>query len=187
MGDDRAQRVPQLIAFDLDYTLWDFWIDTHITVPLKQTSSGVLDKFGKAVEFYPDVPDILNQIRTSFEDTKIAVCSRTHAPSLAREALSLITVPSFPIKKGGGGSAAVALAYFDELEIYPGSKIAHFKALHHRTGIPYTEMVFFDDERRNREVESLGVTFILVPDGMSKGMFEHGLKEWRKRCKDPAS
>jgi len=51
-----------------------------------------------------------------------------------------------------------------------GSKIAHFKTLHRKTGIPYTEMVtlrhlilflplkvpyqlFFDDESRNREVE----------------------------------
>lgn len=27
-----------------------------------------------------------------------------------------------------------------------GSKIAHFKELHKKTGIPYEEMLFFDDE-----------------------------------------
>ncbi|KIJ37497.1 hypothetical protein M422DRAFT_69235, partial [Sphaerobolus stellatus SS14] len=116
MGNDRKQRVPQLIAFDLDYTLWDFWIDTHVTAPIKRDGSDVVDKHGILIEFYPDVPQILNQIRT-FEDTKIAACSRTHAPALAREALSLIKVP-LPIKEGEPQFAA-AQDFFDEMEIYP--------------------------------------------------------------------
>lgn len=30
-------------------------------------------------------------------------------------------------------------------EIYPGSKRTHFKRIHERTGIPFHEMLFFDD------------------------------------------
>lgn len=30
---------------------------------------------------------------------------------------------------------------FDSMEIYPGSKIAHFKKLHEKTGIAYEDMV----------------------------------------------
>lgn len=41
--------------------------------------------------------------------------------------------------------------------------------------------LFFDDERRNIEVESLGVTFCLVQKGMDDRTFERGLAEWRKR------
>ena len=60
-------------------------------------------------------------------------------------------------------SPTAAVQFFDQLEIYPGelrpvspvilsthglipysgSKIKHFKELHKKTGIPYSEMVFF--------------------------------------------
>jgi magnesium-dependent phosphatase 1 len=38
--------LPKLIAFDLDYTLWPFWVDTHVTPPIKakDNNSRCLDK-----------------------------------------------------------------------------------------------------------------------------------------------
>jgi len=67
------------------------------------------------------------------------------------------------------------------LHVNTGSKIKHFKSLHRQTGIPYSEMLFFDDEHRNVEVEKLGVTFHHVPRGLTFEMFEKGLEEWRRR------
>lgn len=34
-----------------------------------------------------------------------------------------------------------AVEFFDQLEIYPTDKTVHFKALHKKTGLPYSEMV----------------------------------------------
>ncbi|KAF8811379.1 hypothetical protein BYT27DRAFT_7253075, partial [Phlegmacium glaucopus] len=107
----------------------------------------------------------------------IAACSRTDAPNLARECLRLLLVPTSVEES----PPRPAIDLFDELEIYPGSKIKHFKALHARTGIPYSQMLFFDDERRNAEVETLGVTFQEVPDGLTHQVFEESQRKWRLR------
>lgn len=32
--------VPKMLVFDLDYTLWPFWVDTHVTPPLKAKAGG---------------------------------------------------------------------------------------------------------------------------------------------------
>ncbi|KAI0338786.1 magnesium-dependent phosphatase-1 [Trametopsis cervina] len=175
-----STRLPKLVAFDLDYTLWDLWIDTHVTPPLKRIGNRVnevCDKHGESIEFYRDVPMILHRLRTA--GVVVAACSRTSATRLARQALSLLLMP--PPVGDKDAAPKPAIEYFDQLEIYPGSKIPHFKKLHEKTGLPYSEMLFFDDERRNIEVESLGVTFCLVQKGMDDRTFERGLAEWRKR------
>ncbi|KAJ3507534.1 hypothetical protein NLJ89_g6253 [Agrocybe chaxingu] len=160
--------------------------------PLKRPGDAinkVVDKYGEPISFYRDVAGILHGLRGGpllaegdNEDRKVvvAVCSRTHAPDLARQCLRLLLVP--PKEDGTSQSEPrPAVEYFDEFEIYPSSKLKHFRALHDRTGIPYTEMLFFDDEHRNSEVEKLGVTFMHVPQGLTHKAYEDGLKEWRRR------
>ncbi|KAI1078180.1 magnesium-dependent phosphatase [Whalleya microplaca] len=185
--------LPRAIVFDLDYTLWPFWVDTHVYAPLKANAdhSACADKVGETFAFYADVPSVLHGL--SRAGVKLAVASRTHAPDLGREMLKLLHVPPMSAGDGaeGGSSgssskkdakARRALDFFDAgLEIYPSSKIRHFEALGKRTGIPHTEMLFFDDESRNRDTESLGVTMWLVRDGVSWGEIISGIREWRRR------
>ncbi|KAG1761408.1 magnesium-dependent phosphatase-1 [Suillus occidentalis] len=174
-------RLPKLIAFDLDYTLWDFWIDTHVHPPLRRhhVTGKVIDsqRKPKTIAFYRDVPQIMHFLQAA--GVTIAACSRTDTPLLAREALDLILIP--PRTGSNDMKPIPAIKFFDQLEIYPSSKIRHFKKLHEKTGISYDEMLFFDDEWRNQEVEELGVTFTLVPNGLDDQILEKGLEEWRKR------
>ncbi|KAI0708717.1 magnesium-dependent phosphatase-1 [Cerioporus squamosus] len=164
-----TSRLPKLVAFDLDYTLWDLWIDTHNPPNRLRMPHCNSHSHTTRIKFYRDVPEILHRLREG---------GRTHAPDLARQALGLLLVPPPAGHKNEAPTPAVK--FFDQLEIYPGSKIKHFKELHKKTGIPYSEMLFFDDEHRNKEVESLGVTFCLSR-GVSDREFEHGLAEWRRR------
>jgi magnesium-dependent phosphatase 1 len=173
-------RLPTLVAFDLDYTLWPLWIDTHASSPLKREgnkTNEVVDRYGEVISFYPDVPQLLHRLKA--EGVIIAAASRTSAPELAREALALLLMR--PPTGSESTKTTRAIDMFDQLEIYPGSKIPHFKQLYKKTGIPYSEMLFFDDEPRNREVEKLGVTFHLIPKGVDNKQFEKGVAEWRRR------
>lgn len=69
--------------FDLDYTLWDLWIDTHVSGPFKRKNGElncVHPRRGDPICFYKDVPEILHRIEREGDDTYLALCSRTSAP-----------------------------------------------------------------------------------------------------------
>lgn len=82
---------------------------------------------------------------------------------------------------------AKAESYFVYPQIFPGSKTTHFQRLQaalRKNGkeVAFADMLFFDDEARNRNVETeLGVTFCLVRDGVTKNEIDRGVNEWRRR------
>ncbi|OAA43959.1 magnesium dependent phosphatase [Beauveria brongniartii RCEF 3172] len=182
--------LPRLIVFDLDYTLWPYWVDTHVTPPLKANAAhtAATDRYGEDFAFYQDVPLILQLLprvagsasssSSSSTPIKLGVASRTSAVGIARDLLKMLHLPAVD----GQQKARRAGDAFDAgTEIYPGSKIRHFEMLQKRTGIAYEDMLFFDDESRNMETEKLGVTMRLIRDGLTWAEVEKGVEDWRKR------
>ncbi|XP_075805878.1 magnesium-dependent phosphatase 1 isoform X4 [Microtus pennsylvanicus] len=125
--------LPKLAVFDLDYTLWPFWVDTHVDPPFHKSRTGETEGANQLLELF----DLIK--------------------------------------------------YFVHREIYPGSKVAHFERLHQKTGVPFSQMVFFDDEKRNiidvgkLGTESLGgVTCVHIQNGMSLQTLTQGLETFAK-------
>tara|TARA_B100001287_G_scaffold235466_1_gene207628 strand:+ start:256 stop:723 length:468 start_codon:yes stop_codon:yes gene_type:complete len=146
-----------LVVFDLDFTLWDAggtWCD-HLSPPFRISSKSVSDARGKIVNLYPDAMKIFQII----EDNNIpmAIASRTEEPEWARQLLNLLGIRE----------------KFKYEEIFPDSKVTHFNNLHEKSGIPFKEMIFFDDEPRNTiEVGYLGVHCSLIKSGINMIDFE---------------
>ncbi|TWT77676.1 Acid Phosphatase [Posidoniimonas polymericola] len=154
---------PALIVFDLDFTLWDaggVWCDC-LTPPFRQQEGRVEDREGRHVRLYDDVPRILDECEAS--PAALALASRTGEPDWARRLAELLGIR----------------ARFAHQEIYPSSKVRHFAALREATGCDYDQMLFFDDEERNvHEVGRLGVTCVLVEQGMTHAVFQDGLERF---------
>jgi magnesium-dependent phosphatase 1 len=167
----------------------------------------MLDRWGESFTFYPQVPSILASARE--KGIVMSLASRTHAPELAAEMLRGLQVP-FPPPSGsndtsttatsdgkeGASKALKAWSFFTHPQIYPGTKTTHFRKIQQKLAkpsrsdqnplqgrtIPFEDMLFFDDEGRNRNVETdLGVTFCLVPDGVDCEEIDRGVWEWRRR------
>ncbi|KAK3876566.1 hypothetical protein Pcinc_018661 [Petrolisthes cinctipes] len=155
-------RKPKLIAFDLDYTLWPFWIDTHVDPPFTKNKDGsVVDSRKKKVKVYPEVPEVLKQLKE--EGYQLAAVSRTGETQAAYQLIGLLGWDK----------------YFNYHEIYPGSKITHFKRIQKDSGLDFSEMLFFDDEYRNKvDLDKIGVLMIMVDDGVNKELINKGLRDY---------
>ncbi|XP_062100403.1 uncharacterized protein LOC133806294 isoform X2 [Humulus lupulus] len=70
----------------------------------------------------------------------------------------------------------VASAFLKTLAI---DSIFLAKEIHKKTGVPFTSMLFFDDEDRNiRAVSKMGATCILVENGVNLGALRQGLMKF---------
>ena len=150
----------KLVVFDLDFTVWDaggVWCDC-VSPPFHRAGDRVFDANGDEVVIYSDIFkafDFIDEL-----GVPIATASRTSQPGWARNLLSLHGLAD----------------RFRWSEIYPSSKVAHFRELASASQASYSEMLFFDDEKRNIDkAGTLGVHSIHVANGFSWEVFERGL------------
>ncbi|KAL5556558.1 hypothetical protein UlMin_038794 [Ulmus minor] len=120
----------------------------------------------KNPHLYAKARGVLNALKEKGID--LAVASRTPTPDIANRYLRQLGLQSMFVAK----------------EIYPSSthKTGHLKEIHNKTGVPYNSMLFFDDENRNiREVSKMGVTSILVDDGVNLEALRQGLAAFSQK------
>ncbi|KAL0137592.1 acid phosphatase-domain-containing protein [Mucor lusitanicus] len=128
-------KFPKMIVFDLDYTLWPDWIDCTNGPPYTydESTNAVVNTTGEYLGFFEHTADIIALIK-SFPDTQIGIASRTQTPEWAKKAIGLLRIP--------GLDNTPLVENVDYLEIYPGSKLKHFKSLSEKSGISCSDMLF---------------------------------------------
>ncbi|XP_046735343.1 magnesium-dependent phosphatase 1-like [Diprion similis] len=159
-----TDKRPRVIVFDLDYTLWPFWVDTHVTPPFRKGKGDkVVDAQNHTIKYYPEVPEVLKElVKDGYE---LGVASRTTEIQGANQLLKL-----FGWDK-----------YFTYKEIYPGCKVTHFSKIQKNSGINLADMLFFDDEDRNiKDLTKVGVKSILVRNGVNREVVQNGLQQFAK-------
>ena len=94
-------------------------------------------------------------------DIRAAIASKTDEPTYAKFCMTHLVIDE---DKG----TTLADCFDSRLvEISYGDKTNHFQRLHHKTDIPYGQMIFFDNERWNiTSVSKLGVKCFYTPNGM---------------------
>ncbi|GAB2247159.1 hypothetical protein Droror1_Dr00007041 [Drosera rotundifolia] len=163
MGDERVkeaalemiglfQVLPRLVVFDLDYTLWPFYCECRSKKEMPL--------------LYPHTKGILSALKHKGID--VAIASRSPTPDIAKNFLTKLGIqPMF-----------VAQEIFSSYT----HKTEHFQRIQWRTRIPFTSMLFFDDEDRNiQTVQNMGVTSILVNNGVNLGALQEGLTKFSQK------
>ncbi|KAL5022867.1 hypothetical protein ScPMuIL_002022 [Solemya velum] len=155
---------PKVIIFDLDYTLWPFWVDRKVNVepPFCRVPDGrVYDAAQHEMKAFPDITNILQRL---YNDGIVL--------GIASEAFNKDEVRNLVTYFGWD-------KYIPYIEIFPGSKITHFVKIKRQCNIDFTEWLYFDDEKEHlREVVNtcLGITCVLADRGVSEDLLEQGLE-----------
>ncbi|KAG6406754.1 hypothetical protein SASPL_134363 [Salvia splendens] len=174
-----CQLLPRLVVFDLDYTLWPFYCECRSKRDMPR--------------LYPHAKGILYALKD--KGVKIAIASRSPTPDIANTFLDKLGIKSMLVAQvtvktncvDGAFlfiSIALCLHFMVKVkvkEIFSSwtHKTDHFQRINRRTNIPYAEMLFFDDEDRNIDaVSNMGVTSILVGNGVNLGALRQGLSKY---------
>ncbi|PKA46336.1 hypothetical protein AXF42_Ash020860 [Apostasia shenzhenica] len=146
--------LPRLVVFDLDYTLWPFYCEMRSKWEVPR--------------LYREAYSILHALND--KGIELAIASRSPTPDIANTFLNKLGIQSMFLAK----------------EIFSSwtHKTEHFEGIHRRTGVPFESMLFFDDEYRNIDsVSRMGVTSILVDNGVNLRELRIGLEKFAEKSK----
>ncbi|KAK4563770.1 hypothetical protein RGQ29_006051 [Quercus rubra] len=133
---------------------------------------------------YPHAKGIVYALKDKGID--MAIASRSPTADIAETFINKLSIKSM----------------FVAQEIFSSDKTDHFQRIRSRTGVPFNSMLFFDDENRNiQAVSKMGVTSILVGNGVNLGALREGLtkfsenwnmveknkQKWKKFSQNPES
>ena len=179
-GVSGGSSVPRLVVFDLDATLWvpemyELWGGA----PWRAQGLGrALSSKGEEVRLMGTSRETLDLLRTGtqFAGTAVAFASRTTEVEAATALIDVMQVADGVTMSQCGQKGTYA-------EIFPGRKTKHLANLRERTGIPYSSMLFLDNEYANiRDVGGLGVASLHTPHGITPEAWEQGLSLYAERA-----
>ena len=155
------------------------------------------DSCGQVVKCYPEVPEILSILKGLGYSLGIAsrfvFTQNMFIPVLINHSLSSEPKPSKKQNNGRWRSVTSLEQllklfqwnqYFDYKQIFAGCKVTHFNNIKKESGLPFNQMIFFDDENRNiRDLSAKGVVSILVERGVTKKVVNDGIKRFVEQNK----
>lgn len=181
----------RLCIFDLDYTVWQpemyqLWGQPKL-VPVskvkgiservleqecttKNKGKILVDTNNTPLRVFPGAKLALSEIQrmqSEGQDIQAAVASKTDEPSWARICMENLVLDD--------GTTTLSEIFGYRVEISYGSKVRHIERLHSKTGVPYDQMAFFDNEYGNISAVSGAlpdVKCFYTPNGMTSDAWE---------------
>lgn len=146
-----GKKLPELVVFDLDETLWPFWCISHVKKPIKKCSETghVKASDGQIVALYKGAHELLHKLHN--HGLTLAIASRTPVKDFATEVLEALNINEF----------------FTYGVMVNRAKTHHFTELCKQSAVELKDMLFFDNDPGNiYDANKLGVTSVHVENGL---------------------
>ena len=172
--------LPQLVVFDLDWTLWPrprFRAGPPF-LPIDEGRAGVRSSCGEELDLFLGARRALVQLADA--EVPVALASRTHRPKWALQWVDMIHVDDSRTLSDVIGKSPII--------IRDGCKSSHVREIARRTGVGFDSILFFDDSYPDVvKVEGLGATAVHCArsEGVTDELFAEGMRRYAEGLPSP--